>query len=217
MSRSKSSSSPLVAMTIIALAVIFALSLFLGGVYLKNRRNAPSSPDSISLPENENAALAEGPMPEPPPREPTATPVVQIFPTITAVVAAEITAVTPATLVPAAPPSVVAAAEKIVFSSYTVQAGDTLYGISDSFHWLTTIALMAKYDIASGDLIVGSTLSIPVGNTAYCPGSRPYVINDGETAASIAAVVGTTAEQLKQLNGLSDPYTLYVTDVICVP
>ncbi len=214
MSRSKSSSSPLVAMTIIALAVIFALSLFLGGMYLKNRRNTPASSDSISLPENENAALAEG-TPAPPPREPTATPIVQIFPTVTAAVAGEITAVAPPTLVPPAPPAV--AAEKIVFSSYTVRAGDTLYGISESFHWLTTIALMAKYDIASGDLIVGNTLSIPVGNTAYCPGSRPYVVSDGETAASIAAVVGTTAEQIKQLNGLGDPYTLYVTDVICVP
>ncbi len=121
----------------------------------------------------------------------------------------------------AVPPTAVSptalSTNKITFSRYTVQTGDTLYGIAHDFHWLTTIALMAKYDIASGNIIAGNILNIPIGNAAYCPGNQPYVISDGETAESIASVTGTTVDNIKTINELGDPYTIYVTDVICVP
>ncbi len=238
MSQSKSSSPPLVAITVIGMAVIFALSLFLGGMYLRNRLNIQSPPGNTSiqndvsingqvvtfvtytdeevilLPEGENTVSGG---------DSGAVTAVPILPTLIPSTPADGTAIPP-TAVPPAPvlPTVLPSTttspiSKIAFSSYTVQAGDTLYGIAYDFHWLTTIALMAKYNIASGDIIVGNTLRIPVGNAAYCPGNRPYVISDGENADSIAAMVGTTANTIKQINKLGDSYTLYVTDVICVP
>ncbi len=229
MSQSKSSSPPLVAITVIGMAVIFALSLFLGGIYLRSRLNTQSpsggtsAPGNVNingqtvtfitysdevvilLPEGEHTVMGGdgGATTAVPPVESTPIPPPATSP--------------PAVVSTAIPPTTAPSADKIAFSSYTVQAGDTLYGISYDFHWLTTIALMAKYNIASGDIIVGNTLSIPVGNAAYCPGNQPYIISDGETAESIAAVVGTTSDNIKQINGLGDPYTLYVTDVICVP
>ncbi len=51
MSQTKSSSPPLVAGTIIGMAVIFALSLSLGGIYMKNRLNTESPPSgNASIP-----------------------------------------------------------------------------------------------------------------------------------------------------------------------
>ncbi len=207
--------APLIMITVAGMAAIFAISLYLGVVYLRSRLNAepipPTGPTTgianiegktvqymiypdemvILLPINHNSALGTGkggPTPIPPPTIP-------------------VTAVPPTPTV-----------EKIIFTSYTVQNGDTLYSVAAHFGWTSTISLMAKYNIAADNIVPGNILTpFPVANPAYCPGSRPYVVEESESAYTISQTVGTTIDVLKEMNGLDDNYTVYVTDVLCVP
>ena len=202
--------------TVAGMAAIFAISLYLGVIYLRSRlNNAPTTsptgpttgtaniegktvqytlyPDEmvILLPINQNAALGTG--------EGAATPIppTQIPPT-------------------AVPPTPVI--DKIIFTSYTVQNGDTLYSVAAHFGWTSTISLMAKYNIAADNIVPGNILTpFPVANPAHCPGSRPYVVEESESAYTISQTVGTTIEVLKEMNNLDSNYTVYVTDVLCVP
>ena len=72
--------------------------------------------------------------------------------------------------------------------------------------------------INSEDLVPGMTIQVPVANPAYCQAPyRPYVVLEGDNAFRIAQKRGTTAETLRQINGLDASYTVYLSDVICVP
>lgn len=220
MSESKKSSH-LIGFTVGAMAALFAISLFLGVVYL-NRRMTDNPPqitgystretnidqktvvynvyadeEVVLLPLNEASALGEGgENPTTVPIQPTPMP-----PTVTP-----------------NPPTATPTPEKIIFTSYTVQNGDSLYSIADHFGWRSTISLMAKYDIAADHIVPGTTLTpFPVANPDYCPGRQPYVVEENESAYTISQTVGTTIETLKEINNLDEQYTVYVTDVICVP
>jgi LysM repeat protein len=117
-----------------------------------------------------------------------------------------------------APPTATAAARPscITFTSYTVQAGDTLFSISRKF--VTSIALMARHGISSTSLTPGNVLSVPVGDPSCCTGGwRPYVVEEGQTWFGIAQKCGTTVDALLQGNGLAAGAPLYMTSVICVP
>ena len=76
---------------------------------------------------------------------------------------------------------------------------------------------MAKHGIDAEDLIPGATLRLPIANSAYCPGTRAYVVRDKDTVYRIAAAFGTTVEAIAQLNALDPAYTIRVTEVICIP
>ena len=216
MSDSKKS-APLILITVVAMAAIFAISLYLGAVYLRSRlnntsQNLPTGPTAaianiegktvqytiypdemvILLPINSNSVLGIGEG-----TSSTPTPPTPILPT-------------------AVPPT--PTPDKIIFTSYTVQNGDTLYSVAAHFGWTSTISLMAKYNIAADNIVPGNILTpFPVANPAYCPGRRPYVVEESESAYTISQTVGTTIEVLKEMNNLNDNYTVYVTDVICVP
>lgn len=110
-----------------------------------------------------------------------------------------------------APPAV----DSVIFIDYVVQQGDTLWSISTRQD--TSISLMAKHGISSANLIPGTTIRLPIGNPAFCPGSLPYAVAEGETAFSIAAKCGTTVQVLQQLNNLDANYTIYAASIICVP
>lgn len=211
----------LVAFTIAAMAAVFAISLFLGWLYLNSRITVNSSetagvktgsttiddinvifniyPDEavVLLPRGSASGIGEGG------ENPTSVPVPATPIPPTAV---------PATPIPTPTP------EKIIFTSYTVKNGDTLYSVAADFGWTSTISLMAKYNIAAGDIVAGKKLEpFPIANPAYCPSYRPYVVEESENAYIISQKVGTTLETLKEINNLNDEYTVYVTDVICVP
>ncbi|MEW5987019.1 MAG: LysM peptidoglycan-binding domain-containing protein [Chloroflexota bacterium] len=113
----------------------------------------------------------------------------------------------------AVPPAPVAA--PIIVIQYQVQANDTLYSIASQQN--SSIELMATYGIDAQDLSPGAVINLPVANSAYCPGSRPYVVRENDTAYSIARRYGTTAEVLRQMNGLDANYTIYTAEVLCVP
>ena len=206
----------LITITVIAVATLLALSLFLGIIYLNSRRDAnlntaagPTSstanienktvqytiyPDEIVilLPINNNSAISDN--------------------NSTLVTPIPLTAMPPTAVLPAPSP------DKIIFTSYTVQTGDTLYSVAAHYGWTSTISLMAKYNIAADNIVAGNVLSpFPIANPAYCPARRPYVVEESESAYTIAQTVGTTIQTLKEINNLDDRYTVYVTDVLCVP
>lgn len=114
------------------------------------------------------------------------------------------------TLVPTATPRLC-----IRFVDYQVQAGDTLYSISNKYN--TTIALMARFGVDATDIVPGTAIRIAVANEDCCPGNQAYVVREGDTLSAIAVKCGTTVDNLKQINGFGDIYRLDETDVICVP
>lgn len=114
------------------------------------------------------------------------------------------------TLVPTATPRLC-----IKFIDYPVQAGDTLYSISNKYN--TTIALMARFGIDATNIVPGTTIKIAVANEECCPGNQAYVVREGDTLSKIAIKCNTTVDNLKQINGFGDVYRLDETDVICIP
>lgn len=106
-------------------------------------------------------------------------------------------------------------ADHVMFISYIVQPGDTLYRIQANH--ITSIALMAKHGIDAEDIVVGNVLNLPVGNPAACTPWRPYVLLRGDTAFGLSSYFGLTLAELQARNGLDANYSLYETQVICVP
>lgn len=104
----------------------------------------------------------------------------------------------------------------VIFTDYSVQAGDTLFSISHKF--VTSIPLMARHGISSTNLVPGAVIRVPVGDPSCCTGGwRPYVVEEGESWFGIAQSCGITVDALLQGNGLSPGSPLYMASVICVP
>lgn len=126
---------------------------------------------------------------------------------------------TPLPPLPTAPPpgnTPIPQAACILFTSYQVQAGDTLFSISRRF--VTSITLMARHGISSTSLVPGAIIEVPVGDPSCCSGGwRPYVVEDGETWSNIAFNSGVTTEVLMQTNGRAPGEMLYLASVICTP
>lgn len=115
-----------------------------------------------------------------------------------------------------APPPPTRDPRPVIFISYTVVQGDTLYTIADAQN--SSIELMAKHGYDADDLNPGSVLpELPIANPAYCPGMRAYVVRDKDTVFRIAAQFGTTVEAIVAANGLGPDYGIEVTQVICIP
>ena len=106
--------------------------------------------------------------------------------------------------------------------SYTVQRGDTLYGISRKLG-VTPEALSEANGLGEGDRIdAGRKLRVP--GSASEPASRrsqaagrvvtvttgpsSYVVRKGDTVDEIADRMGMTRKALADLNGLKAPYAL---------
>ena len=105
--------------------------------------------------------------------------------------------------------------EPIIRIDYVVQPEDTLYRITQKHQ--TSIELMAQDNIASGDLVVGMTIRLPVANSNYCAASQAYLVRPNETVFSIARRYGTTKEAIAQLNNLGPDYRININQVLCIP
>lgn len=109
--------------------------------------------------------------------------------------------------------------------TYTVQRGDTLFGISRRFG-VPADAIAEANDLGAGARIdAGMRLRIPgpgqdAGSAAAMQaagriisvtgGASTYVVRSGDTVDGIAARLGMTRRELAELNDLKPPYTLSV-------
>ncbi|WP_138417238.1 LysM peptidoglycan-binding domain-containing protein [Aquibacillus sediminis] len=116
----------------------------------------------------------------------------------------------------------VAAAESPVnqtqsLSSYTVSAGDTLYGIAKRTG-TTVDAIKQANQLSSNVIQVGQTLTIPTSatsNPTQASGTT-YQVVSGDTLYGIAARNGTTVDAIKQANQLSSNL-LQVGQTLTIP
>lgn len=200
---------PYVLITIIILAIVLAIGVFLTLMYLQNR---PAEDSKIIIVEGQEVVIkpaADGgvfiasptaPPPvvvtggEPPP--PTEAPPPPPTPTET-------------------PPPPTAVPDPYLFVNHVIVSTDTLYSLAQLYN--TSIPLMARFGISSTEIVVGNTIPVPVANPDYCPGYRPIVVIRGDTPLGISLSAGITLEQFGQINNMGGNYAVYETQVVCIP
>ena len=208
-----------IVITIVIMAVITAVGLFLAWSYILRRPDPPETqfsmivegvevvvnrePDKwvrlVSPPPDQPQVQPEGQVTEPEPAQPTT--------------GAEVPTETP---VPPPPePTATPVPPPVIFIDYVVQPNETMYGVSLRLD--TSITLMAQEGIAQDNLVPGQTIKLPVGNPAFCPGRRPYAVAEGDTAFSISHTTGVPLGDLKAINNLNDTYDIKAAQILCIP
>lgn len=101
------------------------------------------------------------------------------------------------------------------YIEYTVQPGDTLSGIADTYG-TTYQKIAADNGIANPNLIYpGQVLKIYI-NGGGEPGEQYYTVVSGDTLSGIAARYGTTWQWLAEVNGIANPNLIYPGQVLRV-
>lgn len=215
-------SQPIVILIIITMAIILAAGSFLALTYIQRRPDAPigtfvTNVEGVDVtvkldPAKEVRVLSiEQSVLE----TPAETPVPDLPLAQTEV--AEEPVIVPTEVPPTPLPVATLSPEPIIFEQYFVQEGDTLYNVANRSD--SSIALMARYNIAQDDLIPGTVIKLPVGNPAYCAlGTyQPYAVGEGDTAFSISRRFSIAVDELRLINNLDENYTVYGASIICVP
>ena len=86
--------------------------------------------------------------------------------------------------------------------TYTVKAGDTLYGISNQFG--VSVTELAEINNAVGrPLRIGEVLTIPISSGTNPNNMFMYTVKKGDSLYSIAKIYNTTVDNIKKLNNLT--------------
>ncbi len=203
----------------IVIAIVLAMGVFLLALVIADR---PGTATTEALPEgpppntvyvaNEPVTLFVDPNQRPFIVQPTAVPEVVEQPVPEPAAAApESAAADVTTLGGGGQP----ATDRIIFIGYQVQPGDTLFRIQTNH--VTSIALMARFGISASNLVVGNILNLPVGDPNACAPWRPYVVLRGDTAFGISQASGISLQELQARNGLDANYSIFESQVICIP
>lgn len=103
-------------------------------------------------------------------------------------------------------------------SEYIVQPGDTLFSIARRYN--TTVEEICRLNgiVNPWYIRVGQRLVIPYGGTSTSPtGGSTYVVQPGDTLYGIAARFGKNVWDIIAANNLSDPYWIWVGQVLIIP
>ena len=208
-----------IVITIVIMAVITAVGLFLAWSYILRRPDPPETQFSITVegvevivnrepdkwmrlvspPPDQLLVQPDGQTTDPEPAPPTAV--------------VEVPAETPVPLPPE--PTATPVPPSIIFIDYLVQPNDTMFGVALRLD--TSIALMAQEGIAQDNLVPGQTIKLPVGNPAYCPGRRPYAVAEGDTVFNIRRTFNVSLDDLKAINNLNDSFDIKAAQILCLP
>lgn len=110
-------------------------------------------------------------------------------------------------------------------TTYSVQAGDTLYSIARA-NGLTTNQVIAANNITNPDaLSIGDELTIPCadgtgttgGETTTSGGETVYIVQPGDNLFRIALRYGLTTEQLASYNNITNATQLSIGQEIRIP
>ena len=100
--------------------------------------------------------------------------------------------------------------------NYVVQENDTLASIALNYG-ISIEALMQANNITENIVITGQTLVIPNSDQATNDQFiRTYTVKEGDTLTSIAQNFGTTVEELKRINSLTEE-SIYIDQPLYVP
>ncbi len=100
--------------------------------------------------------------------------------------------------------------------TYTVKAGDTLYGIANRFN-TTVDAIKSLNNLTSNNLSIGQVLRIPGLSTDTDTGTTgTYTVVSGDSLWSIANRFNTTVDAIKSLNNLTSN-NLSIGQVLKIP
>lgn len=99
--------------------------------------------------------------------------------------------------------------------TYTVKAGDTLYGISNQFG-VSVTELAELNGIQGSNLQIGTVLNIPTQSGTNPDTMFMYTVKKGDTLYSIAKKYNTTADKIISLNYLKSP-SLSIGQVLRIP
>ncbi|MBE7468465.1 MAG: LysM peptidoglycan-binding domain-containing protein [Anaerolineales bacterium] len=117
--------------------------------------------------------------------------------------------------------------------NYIVQAGDTLFSISQRYG-TSVEAIVAANGLTSDIVQIGQTLNIPGDDTytapsvdsGYAPGPVPYapggpagayIVTSRDTLFSIAMRYGTSVEAIASANNIAYPYIIYEGQPLIIP
>jgi len=99
--------------------------------------------------------------------------------------------------------------------TYTVKAGDTLYGISNQFG-VSVTELASLNNVNANTLKIGQILKIPNKSGTNPDTMFMYTVKKGDSLYSIAKKYNTTVDEIKKLNYLTTNL-LYIGQVLRIP
>ncbi|MBE2222799.1 MAG: LysM peptidoglycan-binding domain-containing protein [Anaerolineae bacterium] len=110
-------------------------------------------------------------------------------------------------------------------TNHTVQAGETLYSISNTYGVSQEEIAAANNITTSSLLTVGQVLVIPAPGTATQPsqptqpatGEQVHVVQPGENLFRISLSYGKTVDEVAAYNGITNPHFIYPGQVIRIP
>jgi LysM repeat protein len=100
--------------------------------------------------------------------------------------------------------------------SHTVTAGETLYRIAVNYGTTVDALLNANPDLTPQTLQAGQTISIP-STSATPPDGSQYVVQAGDTLASISQAFNVSTQDLVNANSLLNASVIYAGQSLVIP